>query len=297
MTGTTDQNRVGQSIAPSHVPAHGGGEPIHFARASRRQGDAFQHIRLTCIFSGIGVMGILSVAILVIVSVLGSISAIPLTLVGLLGVVLGVRWWVLWRRRQARYASDGSCLDSEPQENHRVCCVGLPDELEPYGPLEDLPFEPAIFHAALAFQPSGWAIGLVWVFAAIGGMGAWYLVHRVWGVPNTGGTFYFWGAYGLGIVALTWLRPIYFRVVPGRLDVLRYSALRTQPLRVDHYNLSTASVLIDLRRWLLFVDRDDQSAEFSFMLVPGRRRFAHTILRAAISTHQPAPLPDGELLG
>ena len=99
----------------------------------------------------------------------------------------------------------------------------------------------------------------------------------------------------MGLLAC--LRPIYFRVVPGRLDVLHYSAFRHRPLRTLFHDLKSAPVLVDLRRSLIFIGEGRKIAEYSFLLVPAGARLAYQVLVAAISTYKPGPLPEDDMVG
>jgi hypothetical protein len=101
----------------------------------------------------------------------------------------------------------------------------------------------------------------------------------------------------LAYSAVAWLWPTYFRVVPGRLDVMRFGSLRGRPVSIERFDLHTAKLLVDMRRWVVFIDDEERQIELPIALMRDRRRFAHAVLLAALSTYEPAPLPDDALLG
>lgn len=80
------------------------------------------------------------------------------------------------------------------------------------------------------------------------------------------------------------------------MDILEYGPLRSEPRSIRSYNLKQRTVTVDMNRRLLVLGRRGKD-EFAFGLMPGGRRMAHYILLAAISTHEPGPLPRGELIG
>jgi hypothetical protein len=98
-------------------------------------------------------------------------------------------------------------------------------------------------------------------------------------------------------LVVAWLWPTYFRVMPGRLEVMRFSTLAGRPISFERFDLRQASVLVDLRRSVVFVDEGDRRGEYAIALMRGRTRFAHALFWAAMNTHQPPDLPEDKLLG
>ncbi|RJP33774.1 MAG: hypothetical protein C4547_11780 [Phycisphaerales bacterium] len=99
------------------------------------------------------------------------------------------------------------------------------------------------------------------------------------------------------------LWPTYYRVVPGRLDVMRFNMLRNEPVSIAQHPLRDAWIEIDLRRCVVIIGRRNEpgepqtEAELPILLMRRRTEFAHALLLAAISTHEAPPLPDDALLG
>ena len=187
----------------------------------------------------------------------------------------------------------------------RLACVGSPRQLKKCGEFTDLPFAPVFFSATFA-QPFSWVMVMVAVVPAIPAIvGCQYLIAHLAGTPIlefTMMTNVFAGSGGVGCAAgiVGWLWPTYFRIVPGRLDVMRFNNLLNRPVSVERYNLRTAKLLIDLRRGVIFVDESDgRTGEFPivWMRRSTRERLAYHLLLAAISSYEAPMLPDDRLLG
>lgn len=186
-----------------------------------------------------------------------------------------------------------------PNESFRLNCVGPREYLEQHGPLADLSFEPAIFHSifvqkSMRCQVVVFILVLLPAFAVMHYLFAWFL-----GIPGWDRLVLskIWLAVGLALWFTGWMWPTYFRVVPGRLDVMRFSNLHGRPIAIERFDLRQAKITVDLRRSIIFVDDGCRKADFTFMLMRGRTRFAYYVLLAALSTHKPPPLPDDALLG
>jgi hypothetical protein len=168
-----------------------------------------------------------------------------------------------------------------------------------HGDLIDIPFEPRIFRVPFAtgFTSGMIAVGSVFtlLLAAILHWAAIQLGFRA----GWGDFCYaeFLAAFLAVAYTVEWLRPTYFRVVPGRLDVMRFGPFLRGPARRQSLDLRRADLLIDLRKSVLFVDLDDSKHDFAIAFLRDRTRFAYYLLLAAISTFEPAELPDDALLG
>jgi hypothetical protein len=102
---------------------------------------------------------------------------------------------------------------------------------------------------------------------------------------------------GAGAIGAAWLWPTYFRLVPGRLELLWYSPFRKRPIERTVVDLRTARVLVDLRQFVVATEAANKPLELSIALMPRRKRFAYMLFLAALSTHEPGPLPEDELVG
>jgi hypothetical protein len=200
-------------------------------------------------------------------------------------------WFIQWR--------NGRGLPETPDNLVRLRCVGSPDEVLRHGELADLPFEPRLFAASLA-APFSRGMRVAWVTAVLGGLIVGMVVGRVVGMdPLNGLTLYLAAAalLGEGVIMLFW--PAYFRVVPGRLDILRWRPFCRRPDLVVRCNLRTARILVDLRKSVVLLECPEtkRAMALSIGLIWGRTRLAHALFMAALSTYEAAPLPEDALLG
>jgi hypothetical protein len=181
-------------------------------------------------------------------------------------------------------------LPLRTDENVRLRCVGARRVVERYGQLADQAFEPAFFNASLA-APFTTAMKIAWWTTVLAAL---LLIN----VPQYGALWWLIAAplVGHGVILLLW--PTYFRVVPGRLDVLRYRPFRKHATLLAQYPLREARLLVHLRKWLLVIECPGRERVLlPIARVPHRSRLAWELLRAAVSTHTPGPLPEDELLG
>ena len=271
-------------------------EPIRFLSRSDRKSKAMEAVQQLRTFGLVGVVGFLFLSLNVLQPLFGRwawFAGLPVLAVG--GVAVG--WYLSSRRRRLGSAdSEGRYAGQDTGRPIRLSCVGSVREIEADGPLIDVAFEPRVFWASLAIPPSGVGKVLVVVATVLLGLLSWAAVDRMLGW-KTLGVAHLWGAYVVSAVCYAWFRPIYFRVVPGRLDVLRFSIIGRCPVRVQSHDLRSAPILVDLRRHVVFVGEAEASADFCFAFVPGRSRFARAVFMAALSSYEPGPLPDDELLG
>ena len=203
-----------------------------------------------------------------------------------------------------RYLRRFRDLPTQPEAGVRLVVVGLPQQINQCGELSDVPFEPAVFSAALAqrFSKPMRFVAITATFPAV--VVAHYFCNYLAGKPFSdwsGGAFFtLWSGGILAVCFAVWLWPTYFRIVPGRLDVMRFNNLLNRPVAIEHYNLRTAKVLVDLRRGVIFVDEESgRTGEFPivWMRRRTRERLAYHLLLAALSSYEAPELPDDKLLG
>ncbi len=174
-----------------------------------------------------------------------------------------------------------------PRVGSRLRCVGEFDVVFPNGPVQDVPFEPRVFRAIIKSSAS-LRIGEILVslmlviplVSAIARRQQWLI--WMWGGP-------------LIVAVVRFLRPMYFRVTPGRMDVLRYSMFRRAPMRVERHDLRTAQVVVDMRSEVVYIVEGENVGEYSIRFMPERSAFARALFEGAISTHA-APATSDEVL-
>jgi hypothetical protein len=165
----------------------------------------------------------------------------------------------------------------------------VPEDILQYGDFRDVPFEPRVFKASCpltVYANLGWVLGFMFLMSTF----TISILHREF-------VYAFVALLSMIVVIVLLLRPTYFRVVPGRLEVLRFFFLRRWPRSVDSYTLRQAKIVADLRRGMVVIAEGDLGSEYAIWFMPDRNRFVHSLFLAAIST-QPVPdLPVDALLG
>ncbi len=213
-----------------------------------------------------------------------------------LGVVLGVPWltWVvvglsafvaavgvIAQKRAIRTIQESAVREFAPL-GARLQCVGNPESIEGHGPIDDVPFEPQVFRAPLAMT-LGADVG--WILAILLHLMAFSECLERGHIKGAA------IAAVLGIVFLGLLcRPVYLRVVPGKMIVLRFSWLRRGTRSVVEHCLRHAEVVADLGKNLVHVRNKGESATYEIALMREKNQFIHSLFLAAVSTYEP-PTP------
>jgi len=221
------------------------------------------------------------------------ISATPICI-----FVVGCEY--LNRRRKHRFiASRDIGLPLDPPADARLVCIGDPRTWSDLTNFENEAFEPIIVRGGFGVWPATgrFATSIAtlagfFVFIAL-------FITTVKRAPSMAG--------GLIIVSISisvaaaqatraFLWPIYLRLVPGRLDVMHFSAFGRKVRKLERVPLREAKILVNLIDRYAIIDADKRH-ELSLLLMPEYKAFAHTLFLAAISTYTPPPLPDDDLLG
>lgn len=212
-----------------------------------------------------------------------------------LGFALAVAWFIV--EMIGRSTRLWLALRHLPPESieHRIRCVCPPARIMRHGTIANVPFEPIICSAPFVAECGG-LIALSFV-AAVPAFGVLYFVGRQIGVTDSSLPFTILTSSFLGCFAVQLLWPTYLRIVPGRVDVMRFSAIKRRGAVVASYNLRRGVVLVDLRRSLVFLGNEDGIRQLSLAMTPRKTYVVYALLLAAFSTHDPPPLPDDQLLG
>ncbi len=183
------------------------------------------------------------------------------------------------------------------QVGARVRACGRPPSLRRLLPLETHMFEPVI----VTQGTKGWT----WLVALIVAAIAYYAIHKTLPVvaPNSiRAPYYAYGALFAIFPLIAWglsrVRPIYYRVAPGQLDVLCFRFLSGRADLLQRIDLRTSKIEVALGRGIARIEQSDaQPVELYLMNVSEPIRFAQAILNGAIATETTPPLPDDALLG
>ena len=168
----------------------------------------------------------------------------------------------------------------------------------PIADLQDVPFEPAIFAKIIAEQSLvvvAWILFctcscLVDAFAALGmGNGQFR--------PSFHPLLLMAVALGLPYL-LQRFSPTYYRIVPGRLDILRGSFLRSRFWVHQRFDLKSTRITVRFNgRYVHLVAPDSKPVRLTLSNVDDPYRFVEFLFRAAVCTHPAPPVPDDALLG
>ncbi|UCG33370.1 MAG: hypothetical protein JSU68_01820 [Phycisphaerales bacterium] len=288
-------DEAGSTAEAVAAPSPGACEQVGFSRACRRKPRSGKPE--VPVIHGLANLVVLLCLIALQGSVLLGLGPIPgAVAAGLL--LAGILAWSVVHIRRRRRIFDAADLDVA-DDTVRLLCIGSRAYLERHGPLADLAFEPAIFRSlfvqrSMKYQVVVFVLLLIPAYAAVHYFLAWFMGKPQWSWQLV---LKIWLAIGVVLWFTGWMWPTYFRVVPGRLDVMRFSNLRGRPIAVSRYDLRRSRITVDLRRSILFIDGEDGQADFTFLLMRERDRFGYYILLGALSTHQPPPLPEDALLG
>lgn len=179
----------------------------------------------------------------------------------------------------------------------RVRACGRPPSLRRLLPLETHMFEPVI--VTQGTKAWTWLVALL-----VGGVG-YYAIRKSLPAlaPNSvRAPYYAYGALFAIFPLIAWglsrVRPIYYRVAPGQLDVLCFRFLSGRADLIQRIDLRTSRVEVALGRGIVRIDPPDgPPTELYLMNVSEPIRFAQAILNAAIATEPTPPLPNDSLLG
>lgn len=109
------------------------------------------------------------------------------------------------------------------------------------------------------------------------------------------------GIMGLHALIFSLIRPTYIRIAPGALDVLYFPALWFKSHRTDRYNLTIASIAIDLKTKMVMIHDpsrpDRKTLAITLNALLPRTNLPRDLLAAARSTHPTPPLPSDALTG
>lgn len=220
-------------------------------------------------------------------------------------MLAGLGAWAWWRWDPLTGRASDPGLLPFPDASHRVWCVASlagHARLLSMGPVENAPFEPEVFAAPFALR-AGWWIQTAWIASAAAVYGALYLFMYLFGPPHKGtfNLYILYSALGLGILLVAAVRPTSIRIVPGRIDIMRGWFFQSSRPVVRSIPLRDRRVVMDLRSGIVFatdsITNYQADATVAFGTPRHRARIAHAVLRAAISTAQPPPLPDDAPVG
>jgi hypothetical protein len=91
-------------------------------------------------------------------------------------------------------------------------------------------------------------------------------------------------------------RQVYFRIYPGRLDLLYYTVFRRAP-QVTSFDLGSPTIIVDDVQRVSFLDWGAQQLQMNMTLARDWDEYANALLRGARSSKLAGPAPDDALVG
>lgn len=175
----------------------------------------------------------------------------------------------------------------------RVQVVGDLRELSHFADIEDAPFEPIIVERFYAASSMAFVVIVGIFIGAVIQYAIQHFLKSTLGLANAGQM--------LGFV-LAWiparLFPVYYRFVPGRLDVLRFSMFTGKAILLSRIDLRSGMVRVSFAKRKAEIETSEgQFLEIRLWTLAEPFRFVKGLVQAAINTHPAPPLPDDQLLG
>lgn len=193
----------------------------------------------------------------------------------------------LWRQR------DSHAPPRDPDRTARVRVHGDPNRIGLDGEdVPDVPFEPEVYWLILPmvpmrqFQPTPAQRSKRLRNSILGGVAGVAFAALFLSLPRafTSMPATFTLAFAI-IIFASIVAPLYVRITPGRLEILRYSPFRSRPTSRHSFDLRTARVDLDLRRWTILLVNEERQAEIALRFLPSRRQVLWHVLLGAMSTH------------
>jgi len=121
-----------------------------------------------------------------------------------------------------------------------------------------------------------------------------------WFPPMLAFTFLWASSGGMAVLAL--LSPVYIRVAPGSLDILRFGWVPSNIPRFERFDLRTCGVLVDIRVGVIRLWDEERGTRRGVFINAGlsgagRQQLCNAVLAAARSRVPTPPLPTDALTG
>lgn len=179
----------------------------------------------------------------------------------------------------------------------RLIAFGSLDDLSHLTEISNQPFEPIIIERNSVVSSMWWYFGVSMALGLILNIAANWLRGPLFATPGI------IGGLGFGAAAvLFWVParmiPVYYRIVPGRMDIMRFSLLRKKAKLLGQIDLSLARIRVEFARQTIeILSRRDGQLKLRLFSVAEPHEFVRGLFQAALCRHPAPPLPDDKLLG
>jgi hypothetical protein len=256
----------------------------------------YRNMRYYAVRGGFGVGFILYVVVPPLLARSGLFVLLGLSLLVLQGLVQRapfVAWDMLGRRRDKVRLGELEALGEKDEVEPRIQVRGRAVELLEIAGLPDASFEPRIFRVAQRYL--GLSLESQLVVLILCGVGVVFGLFARARFPCFLMPLLIWVVLLYGLLR----SPSYYRVIPGRVDILRFPTLRQHPDHVEQIDLRGAKVRIDLTSTKEYIHIQGRERTYQF-----RRDdtchplgFAVAIAHAARTTAETPNIPMDALLG
>ncbi len=196
------------------------------------------------------------------------------------------------KRRLVKQMIKSSMIVNPASRN--MDCYGTLSELEELTTLTEFSFEPVIFQQKKCkIHPLLAALFYLVLFLILT-----YVAH-----VSTKYTLCIMFIVGLtGVRLIYWIHPVYIRIYPGKLQVIRYD-LNNKVSSINEYSLRDARIeaRFDQRKIIIIPSSGNGDEKISLVydldVVDNPHVFVKTVFQAAISAATPPPPPRDSLVG
>ena len=222
------------------------------------------------------------------------LAALAVTSAAILAAVCLATWLVfslvmlfLSRKRCARYY--------DRPGNPRLVCYGDPEEMQALERIELEAFDPVIIQSSSYEQSPAWRLLPFVIFLVV-----LYCILRSLRVSPALSFLTTILVIGVSQVAFHFAWPIYYRVSPGYLQVLRCHPLSGKLKSSAPVDIRDSRIRCRYDKRILTIEDSRDDAEpivIHLGRIPRMQMLVEAVFRAALCRHSTPALPEGELLG
>lgn len=223
----------------------------------------------------------------------GSVGAFSLLAVCAVGGVA----YEKFRQTQCKPSVGLKKTDLKPARlGSRLIAFGNLYNLSHLTEISNQPFEPIIIERHMVVSSMWWVFGT--------GMLAGVMLNMfvIWFGGPLSGTPGLLAGLGFGVASvLFWiparLKPLYYRIVPGRLDIMQFSLLQKRALLIRRIDLTMARIRVEFAKQTIEIQSPrDGRLRLRLFNVSEPLEFVRGLFQGALCTHPAPPLSDDQLL-
>lgn len=192
---------------------------------------------------------------------------------------------------KAKYETVHGAMPHAP-ESARMVAIGHRNDIGPVSELINEPFEPIIVHRSMSRALSIATMVLMLLCVV-------FITELTSKNPVAGA--FGWVTVMIGMLvgqSVSLFRPVYFRMVPGRLDIMRYDGWRRKPITIERVDLRNSRIHVNVGLGTVEISNPNISKKkYHLSTISEPLRFIQGLFQAAICTTSAPSLPDDELLG